>query len=113
VRINGGDFDGQYRLIYRCTLPNNHTFGFTLRRTQFPVRLAFAMTINKSQGQSLQTVGIDLRVPVFAHGQLYVALSRTTDVRRLSILFSPENREGVTKNVCYPEIIQFLSAYDI
>ena len=109
VRINGGDFDGQYRLIYRCTLSNSTAFGFTLRRTQFPVRLAFAMTINKSQGQSLQTVGIDLRSPVFAHGQLYVALSRTTDVRKLSILFPPETREGITQNIWYPEVVQFLS----
>ena len=37
VRINGGDFDGQYRLIYRCTLSNSTAFGFTLRRTQFPI----------------------------------------------------------------------------
>jgi PIF1-like helicase/Helitron helicase-like domain at N-terminus/Helicase len=108
VRINGGEFDGQHRLIYRCTLSNSQDFGFTLRRTQFPVRLAFAMTINKSQGQSLRTVGIDLRSPVFAHGQLYVALSRTTDVKRLLILFSPENKDRVTKNIFYPEVLQFL-----
>ena len=109
VRINGGDFDGQYRLIYRCTLLNSTAFGFTIRRTQFPIRLAFIMTINKSQGQSLQTVGINLRSPVFSHGQLYVALSRTTDVRRLSVLFLPENKEGLTLNVWYPELLQFLS----
>jgi ATP-dependent exoDNAse (exonuclease V) alpha subunit len=34
------------------------------------------MTINKAQGQTLHTVGVDLRSPVFSHGQLYVALSR-------------------------------------
>jgi len=34
------------------------------------------MTINKSQGQSVEHVGVDLRTPVFSHGQLYVALSR-------------------------------------
>src|SRR6266480_3579872 len=109
VRINGGDFDGQYRLIYRYTLSNSTAFGFTLKRTQFPIRLAFAMTINKSQGQSLQTVSINLRSPVFSHGQLYVALSRTTDVRRLSVFFSPENKEGLTLNIWYPEVLQFVS----
>jgi ATP-dependent exoDNAse (exonuclease V) alpha subunit len=41
---------------------------FTLRRHQFPVRLAFAMTINKAQGQTLKMVGIFLPKPVFTHG---------------------------------------------
>jgi hypothetical protein len=38
------------------------------------------MTVNESQGQSLQTVGLDLRYPAFTHGQLYVVLSRLVDV---------------------------------
>jgi len=49
---------------------------FTLRRRQFPVRLAFAMTINKAHGQTLKMVGIFLLKHVFIHGQLYVAMSR-------------------------------------
>jgi len=39
----------------------------TLRRRQFPVRPAFAMTINKAQGQTLQRVGVLLDEPVFSH----------------------------------------------
>ena len=53
----------------------------TVRRRQFPVRLSLAMTINKSQKHSLQNVGLHLARPVFAHGQLYVALSRGQDGR--------------------------------
>ncbi|XP_050439870.1 LOW QUALITY PROTEIN: ATP-dependent DNA helicase pif1-like [Adelges cooleyi] len=50
---------------------------FRLRRgVQFPVRLSFAMTINKSQGQTFDRVGLLLASPVFTHGQLYVAFSR-------------------------------------
>ena len=66
----------------RITLPrinfvtSESDFPFVMIRRQFPIRLAFAMTINKAQGQSLRRVGIYLRNPVFSHGQLYVALSR-------------------------------------
>jgi len=49
---------------------------FVLSRKQFPVRLSFAITINKSQGQTIPNVGIYLPRHVFRHGQLYVALSR-------------------------------------
>ena len=46
---------------------------FEFRRVQFPVSLCFAMTINKSSGQ---TVGVDMIDESFTHGMLYVALSR-------------------------------------
>ena len=42
---------------------------FIRNRKQFPIRLCFTMTINKAQGQSLDFVGVDLRIPVFTHGQ--------------------------------------------
>ncbi|CAH1709408.1 unnamed protein product [Aphis gossypii] len=51
---------------------------FEFKRLQFPLRLAFAMTIKKSQGQSLSVCGINLENPCFSHGQLYVACSWET-----------------------------------
>ena len=109
VRLNGGSFDGEKRLIYRTKLTSNETdFHFQLTRFQFPVRLAFAMTINKSQGQSLTHVGIDLRSPVFSHGQLYVAFSRATDVPEIATLIKESNVDEVTDNIVYPEVLQGL-----
>ncbi|KAF8870490.1 hypothetical protein BD779DRAFT_536572 [Infundibulicybe gibba] len=94
------DFDTDVRTCFRASAH----FAFQFTRRQFPVRLAFALTINKAQGQSVKYVGIDLRVPVFAHGQLYVALSRATTRRNIRVLLSSEASLNTnTKNVVYPE----------
>jgi ATP-dependent exoDNAse (exonuclease V) alpha subunit len=50
---------------------------------QFPLRLAWAITIHKSQGQTYSSVVIDLGDGAFAHGQTYVALSRCTQLKTL------------------------------
>jgi hypothetical protein len=55
--------------------------GLQWIREQFPVQLAFAMTINKAQGQTLERMGLVLETQAFSHGQIYTALSR---VRRSS-----------------------------
>ena len=65
---------------------NDGRMPFKMRRRQFPVAPAFAMTINKSQGQTLSTVGIFMTDQVFSHGQMYVALSRATSERGIKVL---------------------------
>ena len=53
--------------------------------TQYPLRLAWALTIHKSQGQTYERIALDLTTATFAPGQLYVALSRCTSLEGLSL----------------------------
>ena len=55
------------------------------QRKQFPVKPAVAMTINKSQGQTMQIAGLFLSPEVFTHGQLYVAMSRVGSPAKLKV----------------------------
>ncbi|GJU84109.1 DNA helicase, partial [Tanacetum coccineum] len=84
---------------------------FIFRRKQFPVKVCYAMTINKAQGQSLKKIGIYLAEPVFGHGQLYVALSRATTPDGLKILINSQIDKplNTTKNIVYKD---FLSQID-
>ncbi|XP_058775057.1 uncharacterized protein LOC131649304 [Vicia villosa] len=86
--------------------PSQSPWPFKLSRRQFPVVVSYAMTINKSQGQSLDTVGLYLPRDVFTHGQIYVAISRVTTKKGIKILVYDENDKGksTTANVVYKEV---------
>ena len=86
-------------LIPRITfIPKVGEFAFDWRRKQFPLRPAFATTINKSQGQTLKLAGIWLRSQVFTHGQLYVACSRVGNPESLKFAVK-EVKDGQAENV--------------
>lgn len=113
--IISGSFEGSQHVIPRIEIcPSDTILPFNLIRLQFPVQLCFVMTINKSQGQSLDRVGLYLPEPAFCHGQLYVAVSRVTSPKGLFIYI--ENPDGsttdVTDNVVYEEIFYTLRQED-
>jgi len=110
--IISGDarFSGKIVLIPRISLePSAENLPIPLRRRQFPIRLAFAMTINKSQGQGLHIVGLNLQTHVFSHGQLYVAFSRCTSGNRIKVLLPEGNETKKIPNVVYKEVLQGLN----
>lgn len=99
--ITTGQYKGTDVLLPRISMTTSE-MPFDFKRLQFPIRLAFAMTINKFQGQSLQVCGINLENPCFSHGQLYVACSRVEKPSDLYI-YAPE---GKTKNIVYPKALE-------
>jgi hypothetical protein len=89
--------------LYNQPSDDQNAFKFT--RKQFPIKLCFSMTINKSQGQSVKHVGLDLTTPVFTHGQFYVAVSRVTSVGNIKVILEEGERGTKTKNVVYSEVL--------
>ncbi|CAN1257713.1 ATP-dependent DNA helicase PIF1 [Linum perenne] len=81
-----------------------------ISRIVYPLRLCYAMTINKSQRQTLEHIGIYLPSPVFSHGQLYVALSRARSVEGIHIILQSDGTlsETTTRNIVYQEIFEDL-----
>ncbi|PWZ34005.1 hypothetical protein Zm00014a_020355 [Zea mays] len=119
-----GQYAGKRIFLPRIPLcpSDDEMFPFQFKRKQFPIRLSFAMTVNKAQGQTIPNVGVYLPEPVFSHGQLYVALSRATSRSNIKILAIPavdgkkRSRKGVrknptldcgtyTKNIVYKEVL--------
>lgn len=84
--------------------PSDTNLPFILKRRQFPIIPAYAITINKSQGQTFDHVGIYLEEPVFTHGQLYVALSRGKDPEKIKV-YIDDNNTNITKNIVFKNII--------
>ncbi len=101
--LMSGAVQGRRVLIPRIKLqPTGDALPFDFTRKQFPVRPAFAMTINKAQGQTFKRVGLLLEDPVFSHGQLYVAFSRVRSFAAVRVKLA--HGATRTKNVVYREI---------
>ena len=99
------------RFRFKLKLPYGKSFS--MLRTQFPLRLAYAMTMNRSQGQEFKKVLVDLSKPAFSHGHLYVAISRIRNAADIAIYTTDKRSssfadQGIlfTTNVVYPEILK-------
>lgn len=87
IRVLSGEHARKTTFIPRITLKSKASdIPFDFRRLQVPVRLAFAISINKSERQSVTYVGLNLQTAVFTHGQLYAALSRCTSSCHIKVL---------------------------
>ena len=99
---------GRIVLIPRITfIPKLNDYPFEWQRRQFPVRPAFAITINKSQGQTLKHAGVWLRGQVFAHGQLYVACSRVSSPADLkfALVRDADRQQCSAVNIVFEEVL--------
>ncbi len=114
--IMTGDHTGTMIFIPQLNMTtSNDLYAFKLTRRQFPVRMAFAMTISKSQGQTFKKVGVYFSQPQFGHGSVYVSLSRVGAMEDISVFIENtddpahcmKTPEGTfTKNVVYKEIFE-------
>lgn len=97
-----GDIHCLPRIRFDFTPPRA---SWTVQRLQYPLRLAYSTTFNGCQGLTLDKTVLDLRSQVFAHGQLYTALSRVR-VRGDSCVLLPEDeQDNCTTNVVYKDLL--------
>ncbi len=103
--ITGNNVGKRVFIPHIIMSPFGTDWPFVLHHRQFPIRMAFVMTINKSQGQTLNNVGVYFPSPVYSHGQLYVDISRVTSSANIKI-FSDQGPDGYMRNVVYKEVLE-------
>ena len=89
-------------ILPRIKFKFSYSYGinFSTLRQQFPLRLCYAFTVHKVQGQTMNNILLDLTTPVFCHGALYVAMSRVRRYSNIAFIVKAEDclSETVTVN---------------
>src|SRR5258707_8496541 len=95
MRLLSGEQAGQTVFIPRAAnQPGEEDVPFKFTRHQFPIRLCFSMTINKSQGKTVKFVGLDLSSPAFTHVRFYVAGSRVISVSNIKLIWNKSDKKA-------------------
>ena len=108
-RILTGPNKGRIEFIHRINIEHgvNKRSPLKFRRLQFPVRVCFAMTVNKAQGQSLKRMGLNLELQqCFSHGQPYVALSRVSRMSGIRVFSPTSSAPNRILNIVYKPILE-------
>ncbi|XP_022164211.1 uncharacterized protein LOC111029506 [Myzus persicae] len=100
AKVLSGSAQGQVVFIPRIPMITNE-YPFEFKRVQFPIKLCFAMSVNKAQRQTLNVAGLDITNPCFTRGQFYVACSRVSSAKLLYVYANHQR----TKNIVYKEVL--------
>ena len=109
LKVAIGPYKGDTFMVPRIEFVNKdkRSMPVVFSRKQFPIKVCFAFTSNKSQGQSLNNVGICVMQDFFTHGQFYVAISRVTEAQNLKILLPDRHQRKTVSNIVYKEVFRY------
>ncbi|KAK9750512.1 hypothetical protein RND81_02G202000 [Saponaria officinalis] len=109
--ITNGHHSGEHVFIPRIKMrpSSSSNYPFQFQRNQFSLKLSFAMTINKSQGQTLDQVVVYLPRPCFSPGQLYIALLRAKEASKVTVVTAStdcDSSQRSVKNIVSFEVLK-------
>jgi ATP-dependent DNA helicase PIF1 len=93
-KVITGASNGEVIFINRMLNKSNQNLPVTMVRRQFPLSLAYSLSIDKSQGQTINQIGMYLPKPCFSHGQFYVGLSRVSKFTSVKCAIDTTDQHG-------------------